>query len=200
MINQVWKAHKTFLTDFLLSVKSNLWWHQFCLTLHCDWSRKVTQFAQPIGCKTKINDNLAHFPMLSVVSLFLFWVVIGSLGYFPFFQLTVVIILVLVLRHSINKHFQICTHWLSGRAAVKSVTCHLMMSDFFLSFFQEFSMKKNWLKIKRSWNKHSYHQIAWIPYTENQHTLSCDFPKKHFLISPPKFILLSEKCLGFFGK
>ena len=67
-------------------------------------------------------------------------------------------------------------------------------------FFQEFSMKKNWLKIKRSWNKHSYHQMAWIPYTENQHTLSCDFPKKHFLISPPKFVLLSEKCLGFFGK
>ena len=78
------------------------------------------------------------------------------------------------------------------------VKCHLMISDFFLSFFQEFSMKKNWLKIKRSWNKHSYHQIAWIPYTENQHTLSCDFPKKHFLISPPKFILLSEKCLDFF--
>ena len=108
MINQVWKAHKTFLTDFLLSVKSNLWWHQFCLTLHCDWSRKVTQFAQPIGCKTKINDNLARFPMLSVVSLFWLWVVIGSLGYFPFFWLT------------INKHSQICTCWLSGRAAVKS--------------------------------------------------------------------------------
>ena len=157
MINQVWKAHKTFLTDFLLSVKSNLWWHQFCLTLHCDWSRKVTQFAQPIKCKTKINDNLARFPMLSVVSLFLLWVVIGSLGYFPFFWLT------------INKHSQICTHWLSGRAAVKSALFQAQLTSvnnhfIIWSWRLENLFEPNWSALTQISNKGAF----WATIKKNQ--------------------------------
>ena len=72
-------------------VKSNPGLHWFCLTLLCDWSSKLAPLPQPIRCKTNINHDLVTraFPRFR--------------RYFSFCSWAVVVSLVLVLPHSIEK-------------------------------------------------------------------------------------------------
>ena len=83
------------LRQFQLSVESNLGLHRFCFTSLCDWFRKLAPLSRPIRYKTKANYDLVArvFPRFRQFACFL--VLIGSLGYFSFFWLAIVITMIL---------------------------------------------------------------------------------------------------------